>query len=104
MKKFDEWEELFLNKILTVYDLHIYVILKFVLRAINGYHSQLFCNDLFSFNNSARPTTTSKMALLKEPLCRTKIKRYSIRTRGALLFNELTSPNYSCKYESNYKK
>ena len=40
------------NQILTVYELHLYELLKFVLRSINNLHKQEFLNDLFFAKNS----------------------------------------------------
>ena len=38
-----------LNKVLTVYEVHIYELLKFALRSSNLLHSETFLNDLFVF-------------------------------------------------------
>ena len=49
-KRVDHSEDIFIsNKILTVYELHIYELLKFVLRSVNQLHSETFLNDLFVF-------------------------------------------------------
>ena len=79
------------NCILTVYELHIYELLKFVLRSIKGLHTEDTLNNMFEFETSHIHTRSSKLRLLKVKLCRTKMERNSIYYRSAKLFNSLQS-------------
>ena len=79
-KNFDEYEDLFINNSnLTVYDLHIYELLKFVARSISWQHTQTLCNKLFSFISKARRTRYTDSHFLIKLLCKRKIERFSIR-------------------------
>ena len=52
-KKGDHCNDIFMrHSLLTIYELHIYELIKFVLKSINGLHQQSFCNN-FNLN----PTT-----------------------------------------------
>ena len=42
------------NKILTVYELHIYELLKIVLRSFNQLQSETFLNDRFVFEKNQK--------------------------------------------------
>ena len=57
------------HKILSVFELHIYEMLKFALRSVYQLHSEKYLNDLFSFENK-RSTRKDSYILLHEPLCR----------------------------------
>ena len=59
----------YLKRIQTsVYELHIYDFLKFVLKAINSQHPQKLCNNLFTFKQfCVRVTRSSDLKLLEEP-------------------------------------
>ena len=76
------------NRILTVYELHIYKLLKFFLRSLNNLHSENFLNNFFSFEKS-RNTRSHSLRLLNEPLCKTKFERCSVRYRAVKLYNIL---------------
>ena len=75
-------------KILTVFELHIYELLKFVLRSLIGAHTQDFLNNMFVFANS-RETRYSNNQSLIEPLVKRQIERHSIKIRATKLFNLL---------------
>ena len=86
-RRLDHSEDIFVkHKILTVYELHIYELLKFVLRSIHGLHSENFLNNMFCFNKK-KPTRSDSLNLLHEPLCKKKIERLSIKYRATKLFN-----------------
>ena len=58
-KRGDHSEDFFVkNQQLTMHELHVYELLKFVLRSINNLHSEDFLNNLFSFENQLRDTRT----------------------------------------------
>ena len=77
------------HSLLTIYELHIYELIKFVLKSINGLPQQYFCNNLFQFKSNDRKTRSGILSLLKEPFCKKKLERNSIRFRGAKLYNKL---------------
>ena len=76
------------NKILSVYELHIYELLKFVLKSINNFHSDEFLNSMFTFHNFSS-TRSSCLNLLNVPSFKTKIQRSSIQYRSTILYNKL---------------
>ena len=89
-KRHDDSEDLFTaNKILTVFELHIYELLKFVLKSLNHMHSEDYLNTIFQFESCIHSTRRADFMLLKVPLCKTKIKRNSICHRASKLFNML---------------
>ena len=61
----------FENNILKVYELHIYELLKFVLKSMIGAHVQDYLNNMFNFKLS-RQTRLSKFECLDEPLLEKK--------------------------------
>ena len=88
-KRSDSCDDIFLkNECLTVYELHIYELLKFVLRSIFKIHSIDSLNKFFVFS-SQKVTRSSKIQLLQEPLCKLQIERYSIKYRATKLYNIL---------------
>ena len=88
-KSRDSCNDLFFeNNILTVYELHIYELLKFVLKSIIGAHVKDYLNNMFTFKLS-RETRLSKFECLDEPLLKRKIERYSIQYRATKLYNTL---------------
>ena len=75
-KRHDDIEDLFTaNKILTVFELHIYELLKFVLKSSNHMHSEDYLNTIFQFESCTHSTRRADFTLLKVPLCKTKMKR-----------------------------
>ena len=93
-KKMYSCNDIFLKyNFLSVFELHVYELLKFVLRSINSFHSESFLNNLFVFNNRQRQTRNSKYNLLLEPLCKKRFERFSIRYRACKLFNLLRLQN-----------
>lgn len=88
-KRRDHSEDLFeSNQILTVFELHLYELLKFALKTIHSLHSQDFLNKILYFEKS-RETRQSSLQLLHEHFCRRRIERYSIKYRAAKLYNTL---------------
>ena len=75
--------------LITVYEYHLYELLKFVLKTVIGVHNDSFLNDLFVFQNAKRATRNSDSSLLFEPFCKRKNERFSIRYRACKLFNKL---------------
>ena len=56
--------DLFINNtILSVYELHLNELLKFVLKSLNGYHCITFCNDMFRKQNEGVNTRNSTLNL-----------------------------------------
>ena len=50
-RKSDSCSDLFLKYgFLSVYELHIYELLKFVLKSICNFHSENYCNEMFQFS------------------------------------------------------
>ena len=50
-RKSDSCSDLLLkNGFLSVYELHIYELLKFVLKSVGNFHSDGYCNEMFQFN------------------------------------------------------
>ena len=74
---------------LTVHELHVYELLKLVLRSVAGLHSETFLNELFVFDKPSYMTRRSNLNLMKFPYFKSKIQRASISYRGAKLFNIL---------------
>ena len=67
-KRVDHSEDIYVsNKILTLYELYIYELLKFVLRSLNQLHSETFSNDLFVFEKP-KITRSDAFCLLNEPV------------------------------------
>ena len=77
------------NCLLTIYELHVYELLKFVLRSLIQQHCPTFLNDLFKFSESNRNTRRASAGLLAEPFCKRQIERFSVRYRATKLFNML---------------
>ena len=72
-KRFDHSEDIFVTKrIITLYELHLYEILKLVLRSLNNLHSQNFSNNSFSFEKP-KINRSHSLRFLNEPLCKTLI-------------------------------
>ena len=77
------------NKILTVFELHRYELLKFVLKSLNGLHTEKYLNYMFQLERSGESTRRASLRLLKIPNSKTKMEQNSIRHRASLLFNLL---------------
>ena len=76
------------NKILTVFELYIYELLKFVLRSVIRAHTQDFLNNMFEVTN-CRNTRYSNNQSLQEPVRKRQIERQSIKFRATKLYNLL---------------
>ena len=61
------------NRILTVYELHFYELLKFVLRSLRELHSESYLNEMFVLE---KPNITRRFntGFLKVPSYRKKLK------------------------------
>ena len=77
------------NKLLTVFEFHIYELLKFVLKLLKKMHSETYLNELFEYEHSIRNTRRSTKNYLKTPSFKTQFERSSISYRCAKLFNTL---------------
>ena len=56
-KRHDDSEDLFTaNKILTLFELHIYELLKFILKSLNHMHSEDYLNITFQFESCTHST------------------------------------------------
>ena len=72
-KRTDSSEDIFAdNKILSVYELHIFELLKFVLKSSNNFHSDEFLNSIITYQNSFSATRSSCLSLFKVPSFETK--------------------------------
>ena len=94
------------NNLLTVFELHIYELLKIVLKSVKRIHSQGYLNEMFRFKEGGRGTRLSEVGLLYMPSCKRKQQRSSIDYRAAKLFNILKScaaipPDITCLPFSN---
>ena len=86
----DHSEDIFIkHQILTVHELHVYELLKFVLRSINKLHSESFLNNLFEFENPLRGTRRGKLNMLKETFRKRLFEKHSLAYRGSRLYNIL---------------
>ena len=90
MKKDEHVGNLFVqNKILSVYELYIYELLKCVLRSAGKLHSEEYMNNLFQYKENLRLTRSAQKNLLKLPSKSNRFKSCSLAYRGAKLFNLL---------------
>ena len=89
-KKSDSANDIFVkNNLLNIYQLHIYELLKLVLKSLSGLHRESYLNSLFSFSPS-RPTRSASKTLLMEPSCKRMIEKRSVKFRASKLFNTLS--------------
>ena len=89
-KRSDSSRDIFVsNKLLTVFEFHIYELLKFVLKSLKKMHSESYLNELFEYEHSTRNTRRSTKNYLKIPSFKTQFERSSISYRCAKLFNTL---------------
>ena len=79
------------HSILTVYDLHLYELIKISLKELSGLQCKKFCNDLLVPYTIEKETRRSAIELLKQPLCKRKLELCSIKFRAKKLFNKLKS-------------
>ena len=75
------------NRILTVYELHLYELLKFVLRSLWGLHSQSYLFERFVFEKPI--TRRSNTGFLKVQSYRKKIEMNSVKCSSIKLYNLL---------------
>ena len=93
------YDDFFRMKILTVYELYAYDLLKFTLRSVNKVHADSSLNDLFSKFVYQRRTRISNKGFLKIPRISNNLQRFSIQVRGSklinfLLENDILDANY----------
>ena len=104
-KRSDSSLDIFLeNKFLSVFEIHVHELLKFVLRAVITSLSQSFLNSLFSFEKKTRATRLSKTKRLAEPICKKKIDRFSVRYLATKLFNLLSAQKLIPENIERYSK
>ena len=88
-------EDIFIkHQILTAHELHVYELLKFVLRSINKLHSESFLNNSFEFENPLRETRRGKLNMLKETFRKRLFEKHSLAYRGSRLYNILRTRVY----------
>ena len=99
-RKFESvFDDFYRLKILSVFELHAYDLLKFTLTCVNKHHSDPDMNKLFLTKTTNRITRSSKKGYLVVPNCRNNLQSHSIRSRGAklikfLLRNDILSSDY----------
>ena len=92
-RKTDSVDSLYIKyKILDVFNLHIYDLLKFVLRSINGLNSPVF-HDYFKIKQPTRNTRAASKVQLHTGVIKNKTDKKSLKYRGAKLFNALSNSN-----------
>ena len=92
-RKTDSVDSLYIKyKILDVFNLHIYDLLKFVLRSINGLNSPVF-HDYFKIKQPTRNTRAASKVMLHTGVIKNKADKKSLKYRGAKLFNALSNSN-----------
>ncbi len=77
------------NLILSVHELYVYELLKFVIRSLNKMNADEYLNNLYGAECPTRSTRRSEKRLLKIPKSKTQIERSSLKFRGSKLFNIL---------------
>ena len=87
MKAFDKF--LMMKSFLKIHKLHVYELLKLVLRSKAGLHPETFLNELFVFDKPSFMIRRSTFNLMKIPNFKRKFQRNSISYRGAKLFDIL---------------
>ena len=91
-KRTDSCEDVFRkHSISTVYDLHVHELTKFSHKATSDLHCENFCDDLLVHYTLKRETRGSGIKILKQPLCKWKIERCSIKFRATKLYNKVKS-------------
>ena len=89
-KKSDSANDIFVkNNLINIYQLHIYELLKLVLKSLSGLHCESYLNSLFSFSPS-RPKRSASKTFLMEPSCKRMIEKRSVKFRASKLFNALS--------------
>ena len=84
----DSSKDIFIsNKLLTVFEFHVYELLKLVLKSLKKMHSETYPNELFEYEHSTRNTRRSTKNDLKIPSFKAQFERSSISYRCAKLFN-----------------
>ena len=90
-RKFDSAEDLFCQEgVLDVVKLHIYDLLKFVLRSKNGFCPYIF-KDYFNCCSISRNTRASAAGVLKSFRAKNSLQKNSLKCRGGKLYNVLLS-------------
>ena len=79
--------------VLTVHELYVYELLKFVLRSVLSLHSESYFNNIFTFKNQDAYLTRSSTGVMAMPAAKKKFQRVSLKYRGAKLFNILRQNN-----------
>ena len=87
-------DELMLYGFLSVCELFVYELLKFVLNSNNNLHIKKYLNNLFVFSNSLLNTCNCCRNVLKHNARKVKIQRYSIHSSCVKLFDNLQHNNF----------
>ena len=73
--------------ILTVHELYVYELLKFVLRSLNKLHTDDFLNSLYEFDVTTHSTGRSQRSFLKIPKCRKILEKNWLKYPRTKLLN-----------------
>ena len=73
--------------ILTVHELYVYELLKFVLRSLNKLHTDDYLSSLYGFDVTIHSTRRSQKSFLKIPTCRKILEKNSLNNWGTKLLN-----------------
>ena len=76
-----------LLNIMTVQELYVYELLKFVLRSLNKLHTDDYLNSLYEFDVTTHSTRKSRKRFLKIPKCRKILEKNWLKYRGTKLLN-----------------
>ena len=78
------------NQIPTVFELFIHELSKFVLRSLSSMHAEPYLNN-FSYAHTSRNLRHSNESHHVVPMVSSRSQNYSLKNRGAKLFNLLVS-------------
>ena len=74
-ERHDSSDDLFIqNGILTVFELHLYELLKFSLKSVNNVNSEKYCNDMLKYEESKAATRRQRKGFLSLSLAKRKYK------------------------------
>ena len=84
---------LFGKGVLTIHELYVYKLLKFLFRSLAKLRASDHLNNLFEFIVYNRNTRSPKKGLKKIPLARSNMQNFSIKYRKSKLFSLLQENN-----------
>ena len=74
------------TRFLIIFELHVYELLKFVLKSLSNMHCEAFLNNLHKFQVTEKNRRIFIENLIHERFCRVKIQHFPVSNRGARLF------------------